>query len=92
VVVVVELLPSDGDEPVFTVVLEDVEDEPPEAGDDLSMTVVFSLFFSAGGVTVVSFCSHAARKAKLTRMHKYFILQVIRKRPVNCASKEWLSE
>ena len=66
-----------GDEPVFTVVLEEVFDEPP-AGDDLSMTVVLlSLFFSPGGlVTVVSFCSHAARNAMLTKMQMYFMILV----------------
>jgi hypothetical protein len=79
------LLSLEGDEPVFTVVLDEFEDEPP-AGDDLSMTVVLlSLFFSAG-VTVVSFCSQAARKAKLTRMHRYFMIWVIRKRRVICVS------
>ena len=63
-----------GDDPVFTVVLDD-EDEPP-AGDDLSITVVLlSLFFSPGGlVTVVSFCSQAARKAMLIKTQMYFII------------------
>jgi hypothetical protein len=73
VVVVVELLVP-GDEPVFTVVLDE-EDDPP-AGDDLSMTVVLlSLFFSPGGlVTVVSFCSQAARKAMLIKIQMYFMI------------------
>jgi hypothetical protein len=67
------LLLSAGDEPVFTVVLED-EDVPP-AGDDLSITVVLvSVFLSPGGVTVVSFCSQAARKAMLSKMQMYFMI------------------
>jgi hypothetical protein len=72
VLVEVEVLVP-GDEPVFTVVLD--EFEPPE-GDDLSMTVVLlSLFFSPGGLaTVVSFCSHAARKAMLIKMQMYFMV------------------
>lgn len=63
-----------GDDSVF-VVLDD-EDEDPPAGDDLSITVVLlSLFFSPGGlVTVVSFCSQAARKAMLTKTQMYFII------------------
>jgi hypothetical protein len=74
VVVEVEVLVP-GDPPVFTVVLDEFEDEPP-AGDDLSMTVVLlSLFFSPGGlVTVVSFCSQAARKAMLIKMQMYFMI------------------
>ena len=66
------LVPGD---PVFTVVLEELEDEPPE-GDDLSMTVVLlSLFFSPGGlVTVVSLFSHAARKAMLIKIQMYFMI------------------
>ena len=76
-VVVVEVLVP-GDEPVFTVVLDSVE-VPPD-GEDLSMTVVLlSLFFSPGGlVTVVSFCSHAARKAMLIKIQMYFIITGIR--------------
>ena len=56
-------------------VLDELEDEPL-AGDDLSITVVLlSLFFSPGGlVTVVSFCSHAARKAKLIKIQMYFMI------------------
>ena len=92
VVVVVEVLVP-GDEPVFTVVLDSVE--VPPAGDDLSITVVlFSVFFSPGGlVTVVSFCSQAARKATLMRMQMYFIISGIRSARSDCASREtekWL--
>jgi hypothetical protein len=84
VVVLVEV-PVPGDDPEFTVVLEEL-DEPP-AGDDLSTTVVLlSLFFSPGGlVTVVSFCSHAARKAMLIRMQMYFIISGIRIGTAKCA-------
>jgi hypothetical protein len=71
VVVVVVLVP--GEESVVTVVLVD-EDEDPE-GDFSTIVVLFSVFFSAGGlVTVVSFCSHAARKATLIRMQMYFMV------------------
>jgi hypothetical protein len=100
VVVVVdeELLLPDGDE-VFTVVLDEFEDEPdvPPEGDDLSMTVVLlSLFFSAGGlVTVVSFCSHAARKAMLIKRQMYFMISRNRNKRANCVSvrvREWLME
>jgi len=73
VVVEVEVLVP-GDDPVFTVVLDELE--VPPAGDDLSMTVVLlSVFFSPGGlVTVVSFCSHAARKAMLIKIQMYFMI------------------
>ena len=77
VVVVEELPPLEGDEPVLTVVLLlSVLEELPPAGDDLSITVVLlSVFFSPGGfVTVVSFCSQAARKATLSNKQMYFII------------------
>ena len=46
------------------------------AGDDLSMTVVLlSVLFSAGGlVTVVSFFSHATRKAIVIKIQMCFML------------------
>ena len=52
------------------------EDDEPLAGDDLSITVVLlSVFFSPGGfVTVVSFCSQAARKAMLIKIQMYFMI------------------
>jgi len=64
-----------GEELVVVDVLDD-EEEPPPDGDDLSITVVLlSLFFSPGGfVTVVSFCSQAARKATLIKMQMYFMI------------------
>jgi hypothetical protein len=87
-VVVVEelLLPLDG-ELAFTVVLE-LEDEPPPAGDDLSITVVFvSVFLSPGGLaTVVSLFSQAARKAMLIKIQMYFMIPAIRKRDPKCVS------
>jgi hypothetical protein len=46
------------------------------AGDGFTI-VVFVSFFSpppAGGVTVVSFCSHAASSAALARMQMYFFI------------------
>lgn len=72
----------------LVVVLVELEElDEPLAGDDLSITVVLlSLFFSPGGlVTVVSFCSHAARKAMLIKIHMYFMLLGIRKGPAKCA-------
>ena len=93
--VVVELLVSvPGDDPVFTVVFDWVVDDVPPAGDDLSTIVVLLSFFSAGGfVTVVSFCSHAARKAKLIKMQMYFIITGIRNYPADCVlgSRCWRS-
>lgn len=75
VLVEVEVLVP-GDELVFTVVFDSVVDDVPLAGEDLSITVVLvSVFLSPGGlVTVVSFCSQAARKAMLMRMQMYFML------------------
>ena len=91
-VVVVEVLVP-GDEPVVVEVLDDEDDEPPD-GDDLSITVVLlSLFFSPGGlVTVVSFCSQAARKAMLIKIQMYFIILQNRNNGPNCASTDWLME
>ena len=79
-----------GDEPVFTVVFDSVE--VPLAGDDLSITVVLlSVFFSPGGlVTVVSFCSQAARKAMAKRIQMYFMILRIRRLEVKCVSTESL--
>jgi len=70
VVVVVELLVPGA---VFIVVFDSVFEL---AGDDLSITVVLlSVFFSPGGfVTVVSFCSQAARKAMLINRQMYFMI------------------
>ena len=91
VVSVVVLVP--GDEPVFTVVLDSVLDDVPPEGDDLSITVVLlSVFFSPGGfVTVVSFCSQAARKAMLMRIQMYFMILRIRNETSECASTERLT-
>ncbi len=77
VVVEVELLvPVPGDEAVVVFEVLDEDEEPPPDGDDLSITVVLlSLFFSPGGlVTVVSFCSQAARKATPNNRQMYFII------------------
>ena len=70
VVVVVEVLVPGA---VFTVVFDSVVEL---AGEDLSITVVLlSVFFSPGGfVTVVSFCSQAARKAMLINKQMYFMI------------------
>src|ERR1700730_15566441 len=45
------------------------------AGDSFMMVVLFSVFFSAGGlVTVVSFCSHAPNRATLASKQIYFFI------------------
>jgi hypothetical protein len=90
-VVVVEVLVS-GDEPVFTVVFDSVLVEL--AGDSLITVVSFSVLFSAGGfVTVVSFCSQAARHAMLAKTQTYLIMiMLIRTSPAGCVSTEWLME
>ena len=86
VVVVVELLVPGA---VFIVVFDSVL---LSAGEDLSITVVLlSVFFSPGGlVTVVSFCSQAARKAMLNNRQMYFMLFLIRSYSANCASMDSL--
>lgn len=72
VVVVVEVLVPGA---VLTVVLDSVL---LSAGDDFSITVV-SVFLSPGGlVTVVSFCSQAARKAMLINRQMYLMIFLIR--------------
>ena len=43
------------------------------AGDGFTIVVLVS-FFSAGGVTVVSFCSHAANKATPAIRQMYFFI------------------
>jgi hypothetical protein len=54
---------------VFVSVLDD------GAGDSFTTVVLFSVFFSAGGlVTVVSFCSQAASKAAPASRQMYFFI------------------
>ena len=43
------------------------------AGDGFTMVVLLS-FFSAGGVTVVSFCSQAARSAAPNKRQMYLFI------------------
>jgi hypothetical protein len=74
-VVVVEvsvLLPLLGEEPVLMVVLVSVLFEG--AGDSFTTVVLFSVLFSAGGFTVVSFCSQAASDAAAARTQMYFVI------------------
>jgi hypothetical protein len=87
VVVVVVLVP--GVEPVFIVVFDSVLVELD--GDSFMTVVSFSVLFSAGGlVTVVSFCSQAARHAKLARTQIYLIMiMVFRISSADCVSTEW---
>jgi len=50
------------------------------AGDGLTIVVLLSFFsvFSAGGlVTVVSFCSHAAKSAAPMKRQIYFFMQTL---------------
>ena len=45
------------------------------AGDGFTTVVLFSVFLSAGGVTVSVFCSHAANNAAVpARMQMYFFI------------------
>jgi hypothetical protein len=87
VVVVVVLFP--GVEPVFIVVFDSVLVELD--GDSFMTVVSFSVLFSVGGlVTVVSFCSQAARQAKLARTQMYLIMiMLFRISPTDCVSTEW---
>ena len=67
--VVVVLEPDPGLMRVFVSVLFE------GAGDSFTIVVLFSVFFSAGGlVTLVSFCSHAANKATLAIKQMYFFI------------------
>jgi hypothetical protein len=72
VVVVVVLEESLGEEPVFTVVFVSVFSVV--AGEGFTTVVLFSVFFSAGGLVVSVFCSHAASKAAPARMEMYFFM------------------
>ena len=72
--VVVSLLVSlEGEELVLIVVLDSVLLEV--AGDGFTTVVLLSFFSPPGGlVTVVSFCSHAARRAAPASMQMYFFI------------------
>ncbi len=60
-----------GEEVVLIVVFDSVLLEV--AGEGLMIVVLLS-FFSAGGFTVVSFCSQAASKAAPARIQIYFFI------------------
>jgi hypothetical protein len=60
-----------GDEVVLIVVFDSVLLEV--AGEGLTMVVLLS-FFSAGGLTVVSFCSQATSKAAPASIQIYFFI------------------
>lgn len=72
--VVVSLLVSlEGEELVLIVVLDSVLLEV--AGDGFTIVVLLSFFSPPGGlVTVVSFCSHATRRATPASMQMYFCI------------------
>jgi hypothetical protein len=74
VVVVVDSVfePPLGEEPVLIVVFDSVL--VVAAGDSFTTVVLFSVLFSPGGLTVVSFCSHAASKAAPARIQIYFLI------------------
>ena len=61
-------VPLLGAEPVLIVVFDSVLLEG--AGDSFTIVVLFS----AGGVTVVSFCSQAASNAAPVKMQRYFFI------------------
>ena len=65
-------VPLLGAEPVLIVVFDSVLLEG--AGDSFTIVVLFSVLFSAGGVTVVSFCSQAASNAAPAKMQRYFFI------------------
>lgn len=77
---------------MFTVVFDSVLVELD--GDSFMTVVSFSVLFSPGGfVTVVSFCSQAARHAILAKAQIYLIMiLLIRASPAGCVSTEWLME
>lgn len=56
---------------------------PPPAG--FTTVVLFSVFLSAGGVTVSDFCSHAARSAAPARMQIYFFIVF------ECSCPSWVT-
>ena len=60
-----------GEDVVLIVVFDSVLLEV--AGEGLTMVVLLS-FFSAGGVTVVSFCSQATSRAAPARIQIYFFI------------------
>ena len=60
-----------GEDVVLIVVFDSVLLEV--AGEGLTIVVLLS-FFSAGGVTVVSFCSQATSKAAPARTQIYFLI------------------
>jgi hypothetical protein len=71
-VVVVVDVPLLGEEVVLIVVLDSVVDV---AGEGFTTVVLFSVFLSAGGVTVSDFCSQAASNdAAPARMQMYFFI------------------
>ena len=64
-----------GEGEVFTLISVLVSVLLAGAGDSFMMVVLFSVFFSAGGlVTVVSFCSHAPNRATLASKQIYFFI------------------
>ncbi len=70
-----------GEDVVLIVVFDSVLLEV--AGEGLTIVVLLS-FFSAGGVTVVSFCSQATRSAAPARTQMYFF--------INCRNRIGLAE
>jgi hypothetical protein len=72
-VVVVVDVPLLGEEVVLIVVLDSVVVDV--VGEGFTTVVLFSVFLSAGGVTVSDFCSQAASKdAAPARMQMYFFI------------------
>jgi len=65
------LVPGDEAVEVFVVLLELDE---PDGSFSFTTVVLFSVFLSAAGVTVVSFCSQPVRNATDARMQIYLII------------------
>lgn len=72
-----ELVPGVEAVVVFVVLLVlELECVPPPAGEGFTIVVLFSVFFSAAGVTVSVFCSQAAKSAALAKMQIYFFISM----------------
>lgn len=73
-VVVVDSVLVPGVAVEVVVVVELLEEDEPPAGDGFTTVVLFSVFFSAGGVTVSDFCSQAASNAAPASMQMIFFI------------------
>lgn len=74
VLVLDSVLFSPAGEDVLMVVFDSVSVLFEVAGDGFTIVVLLSFFSPAGGLTVVSFCSHATSRAAPARMQMYFFI------------------